>query len=69
MLFGIGSAGQLDLKTASDEVQELLRDLAEICKLNINDEGAEVEDSYIEIVEYLKVAAQTLYVELHPQAG
>ncbi|MGJ8670224.1 MAG: UPF0149 family protein [Oceanococcus sp.] len=69
VLFGIGSAGQLDLKAVSDEVQELLKDLAEICKLNVNDEGSDIEDSYIEIVEYLKVAAQTLYVELHPQAG
>ena len=69
LLFGVGSAGQLDLKTVSDEVQELLRDLAEICKLNVDDGDADVEESYTEIVEYLKVAAQTLYVELHPQAG
>ena len=50
-------------------MQELLRDLAEICKLNVDDGDADVEESYTEIVEYLKVAAQTLYVELHPQAG
>lgn len=69
LLFGVGSAGALDKGKISDEISELLRDLAEICKLNVedNDEGA--EDAYTEIVEYLKVAAQTLYVELHPQAG
>ncbi len=69
LLFGIGSAGQLDLKTASSEVQELLRDLAEICKLNVDDDESGAEEAYTEVVEYLKVAAQTLYVELHPQAG
>lgn len=68
LLFGIGSAGELDRKQLSDDVTELLRDLTEICKLDVDDADDAAEESYTEIVEYLKVAAQTLYVELHPQA-
>lgn len=70
LMFGVGSAGELDKDKASDEVKELLRDLMEICKISVeDDEDGEAEEAYTEIVEYLKVAAQTLYVELHPQAG
>lgn len=70
LMFGVGSAGELDKDKASDEVKELLRDLMEICKISVEeDEDGEAEEAYTEIVEYLKVAAQTLYVELHPQAG
>ena len=68
MLFGIGSAGEIAKDLLSEDVMELLKDLAEICKTNVNDEGPDAEEAYTEIVEYLKVAAQTLYVELHPQA-
>jgi uncharacterized protein YgfB (UPF0149 family) len=69
LLFGIGSAGSLDPKAMSAEVQELLRDMTEICKISIDDDDDGAEEAYVEVVEYLKVAAQTLYVELHPQAG
>ena len=69
LMFGVGSAGELDKDKTSDEVKELLRDLMEICKISVDDEDdGEAEEAYVEIVEYLKVAAQTLYVELHPQA-
>lgn len=69
LLFGIGAAGQLQREAVSDEVQELMRDLAEICKVSVEGDEEDGEDDYAEIVEYLRVAAQTLYVELHPQAG
>ena len=69
LLFGIGAAGELKRDAVSDDVQELLRDLAEICKVSTAEAGGDAdEESYAEILEYLRVAAQTLYVELHPQA-
>ncbi len=68
LLFGIGAAGQLQREAVSEEVQELMRDLAEICKVAVEGDEEGGEEDYAEIVEYLRVAAQTLYVELHPQA-
>ncbi len=69
LLFGIGAAGALAPSALSAEIQELLRDLSEICKITVDEDEDGAEDAYVEIVEYLKVVAQTLYVELHPQAG
>ena len=69
LLFGIALAGELDGGAASAEVTELVRDLTEICKVSLDDEGEAGERAYTELVEFLKVATQTLYVELHPQAG
>lgn len=69
LLFGLGAAGALDRDAMSPEVQELLRDLAEICRLSVDEDDGEAEEAYAELVEFLKVAAQTLYVELHQQAG
>ncbi len=69
LLFGLGAGGALERTAVSEEIQELMRDLAEICKVAVDDDEEDGEEAYAEIVEYLKVAAQTLYVEFHPQAG
>ena len=68
LLFGLAYAGELDLDNASDAVCEAIEDLTEISRIELSPEGGEEdEQAFAEIVEYLRVLAQTLYVELHPQ--
>lgn len=68
MLYGIGHAGQLDVEEYGEEVGEALRDLAEISNIELAPSGGEDDESaYAEIVEYLRVVAQTLYIELRPR--
>ncbi len=67
LLYGIGHAGELDAAALSETVSEALADLTEIARVELDaEEGDENEQAYSEIVEYLRVLAQTLYVELHP---
>ena len=56
-LAGIGSSGDDQLKTMSDEAHEALKDLQQISTADVTDttESEEDEISYTEIVEYIRV--------------
>jgi uncharacterized protein YgfB (UPF0149 family) len=70
-LFGLAGQMRLDLEGCSEEVREIVRDLSELTRAGLGDaEDLEVEESaYAELVEYVRVGAQLVYMELHPRAG
>ena len=68
-LYGVAGRVKLDLKECSDEVREVLRDFTEFTRASIEaDDDPETEESaYAELVEYVRVGAQLVYMELHPR--
>ncbi len=67
LLYGIGHAGPLDDQDTPAEVREALTDITEISRVQLGDGDQADEQAWTEIVEYLRVLAQTIYVELHPR--
>ncbi len=58
----------LDLKKLSDEAREIIQDLTEFTQAAVGDEDPDIEEgAYTELVEYVRVGAQLLYMELHPR--
>lgn len=68
-LFGLASNTQLNLSQCSDEAKEIVEDFAQFTRAGINTEDdAELEETaYAELVEYIRVGAQLIYMELRPQ--
>jgi uncharacterized protein YgfB (UPF0149 family) len=67
-LYGFASRPGLDLKKLSDEAREIIQDLTEFTQAAVGDEDPDIEESaYTELVEYVRVGAQLLYMELHPR--
>lgn len=69
-LFGLAGQTRLDLEGCSEEVREIVRDLSELTRAGLGDaDDLEVEESaYAELVEYVRVGAQLVYMELRPRA-
>jgi uncharacterized protein YgfB (UPF0149 family) len=68
-LFGLASNTQLDLKKCSEEAKEIVEDFAQFTRAGIgSDDDEELEETaYAELVEYIRVGAQLIYMELRPQ--
>lgn len=69
-LFGLASNGKLDLKNAAPEVREVVEDLAQFTRASFSgtdDEQIE-EEAYTELVEYVRVGVQLIFMELSPGA-
>ena len=68
-LFGLASRPNLDLKNLSDEAREIIRDFSEFTQAAVGDEeDPNIEETaYAELVEYVRVGAQLLFMELHPR--
>ena len=66
-LFGLSSGKALSMNTCSPEMKEIVRDFTEFTRAGIgDDEDAELEENaYAELVEYIRVGAQLIYMELH----
>jgi uncharacterized protein len=66
-LFGLASGQPLAMKDCSAEFKEIVNDFTEFTRAGIgDDEDAEVEETaYAELVEYVRVGAQLIYLELH----
>ncbi len=64
-LFGLASAGTLDLDKRSEEVREAVSDITHFTQATVeHDDDTEVEEeAYAELVEYLRVAVQLIHVE------
>lgn len=67
-LAGIGEAGTR-LRDAAPEVREIVRDLSEISRADLSPgaERDEDEQAYAELVEYVRVGAQIVFLELRPK--
>jgi uncharacterized protein YgfB (UPF0149 family) len=68
-LFGLASRPGLDLLKLSQEAQEIVRDFSEFTNVAVGDEDDQnvEEAAYAELVEYVRVGAQLLYLEMHPR--
>jgi uncharacterized protein YgfB (UPF0149 family) len=68
-LYGLAGREKFDLRACSEEVREVVKDLTQFTQAAF-DEGddADVEENaYAELVEYIRVGAQLVYLELHPR--
>ncbi len=68
-LFGLSSRRTLDIRGMSEEARETLKDLTQFTQAGFDPAGdpeAE-ENAYAEVVEYVRVGAQLLYLELRPR--
>ncbi len=61
-LTGFGSAGKKD-RTLTQEAEEGLRDLAAIAHISIEDGDESDEADYVEVTEYVRMLAASLYLE------
>jgi uncharacterized protein YgfB (UPF0149 family) len=68
-LFGLAGRAHLDLERCSDEVREIVSDFTEFTRaMYAEQDDLEVEEgAYYELVEYVRISAQLVYMELHPR--
>lgn len=68
-LYGISGNRRLNLKTLSEEARETLRDFTQFTQAGFDASGEpEAEErAYTELVEYVRVGAQLLFLELRPR--
>jgi len=69
-LFGLASGKALSMNSCSDEMKEIVRDFTEFTRAGVgDDEDGELEETaYAELVEYIRVGAQLIYMEPHERA-
>jgi Uncharacterized protein conserved in bacteria len=64
-LFGLAQRPGFDPQAGSEEIAEVLRDLGEFTRAALADEESEVEESaYVELVEYVRIGVQMVFIEL-----
>lgn len=68
-LFGLASKPGLDLARCSEEAQEIVRDFTQFTQAAVGDEDDPniEETAYTELVEYVRVGAQLIFMEMHPR--
>lgn len=68
-LSGFGSVAAVGQREMSEESEETLRDLASIAQIDIDvEEDEDIETDYMELTEYIRMAASSLYMEFAPAA-
>lgn len=70
-LYGLGSGTTSDPGRVSAEAGEIIRDFTEITQVGVDagDDEEEDEVAFAEVVEFVRVGAQLLFVELAPARG
>lgn len=68
-LYGLAGLVKLNLRECSEEVRDVVKDFTEFTRAALDPEDdPEVEEgAYAELVEYVRVGAQLVYMELHPR--
>ncbi|MDR3416140.1 MAG: UPF0149 family protein [Nevskia sp.] len=68
-LYGLAGRIELELRECSDEVREIIKDFTQFTRASLESgDDLEVEEgAYAELVEYIRVGAQLIYMELHPR--
>jgi uncharacterized protein len=69
-LYGLASGKPIAMKSVSAELKEIVQDFTEFTKAGVGeDEDVELEETaYAELVEYIRVGAQLIFMELHERA-
>ncbi len=69
-LYGLASGKPLVMKQCSAEFKEIVNDFTEFTRAGVGEEeDQELEETaYAELVEYVRVGAQLIYLELHERA-
>lgn len=67
-LYGLGLSGLESTEKLPESVQEILRDLTHISQASVDTEALdeESEESYAELIEYLRAGVQLIHDELAP---
>ena len=70
-LYGISTGKALNLKQCSPELKEILKDFTDFTRAGMDeDSDVELEEgAYAELVEYIRVGAQLVYMELRREAS
>lgn len=72
-LYGLGTSQNLDIRQLSEESQELIRDFTEISRADVeasdDNDPEDEENAYAELIEYIRVGAQVIFLELQPSTG
>jgi uncharacterized protein YgfB (UPF0149 family) len=71
-LYGLGSEGGFEPAQLSPEAREVLSDLTELSKAGLTAEDSDLEAAeadYAELVEYVRVAVQMIFLDLRPGRG
>ena len=70
-LYGLGSGTTSDPANVSTEAGEIIRDLTEITHVGVDadEQKEENEVAFAEVVEFVRVGVQLLFVELAPARG
>jgi uncharacterized protein len=70
-LYGLGSGTTPDPSTVSMEAGEIIRDLTDITHVGVevDEQNEENEVAFAEVVEFVRVGVQLLFVELAPARG
>jgi hypothetical protein len=70
-LYGLGSGPAADPAKVSTEAGEIIRDLTEITHVGVDadEQNEENEVAFAEVVEFVRVGVQILFVELAPARG
>ena len=69
-LYGLSSGKPLAMKNCSAEFKEIVQDFTEFTRAGVSEEeDVELEETaYAELVEYIRVGAQLIFLELHAKA-
>jgi len=65
-LNGYGVSERQTALSPTEECNEVLEDFTKICRLGIDDEGTEDEQSFMELAEYVRMGAILIFEELQP---
>lgn len=70
-LYGLGSGATSDPGEVSTEAREIIEDFTEITHVGVDagDDTEENETAFAEVVEFVRVGVQLLFVELAPARG
>ena len=70
-LYGLGSGATADPGNVSSEAGEIIRDLTDITHVGVeaDEQNEENEIAFAEVVEFVRVGVQLLFVELAPARG
>lgn len=68
-LYGLSSRKKLDAKKLSEEARETMRDFTQFTQAGFDASGdpESEEAAFFELVEYVRVGAQLMYLELRPR--